>query len=137
MYNNVYFNNFIFIVYTQSYNQPQPQQPSLEECGVQDKDELPDFHAAAPWGIVRLTDILVICCNKNFYFHFHFIFFCISDISIAAALFYVDGDLFQKQLNSQYLSTAIFISKRLAITSKTQFTVILAPFTYAVSVISQ
>ncbi|CAL8110132.1 unnamed protein product [Orchesella dallaii] len=74
--------------YIESQLQQQPiqqkpiQQPELE-CGVQDKDELPDMHAAAPW---------------------------------TAALFSVEGDLFQNS-KPQYLNTATFISRNLAITS--------------------
>ncbi len=82
MYNNVYFNNLIFQVYTQSYNQPQPpQQPSISlECGVQDKDELPDFHAAAPWGTVRLAKSLLICYKQRLLLSFSFNFFYLSEI---------------------------------------------------------
>ncbi|ODM97248.1 Limulus clotting factor C, partial [Orchesella cincta] len=62
----------------------QPQLTPQPECGVQDKDELPEMHAAAPW---------------------------------AAALFSVEGDIFRNELKPQYLNTAIFISRNLAITS--------------------
>lgn len=70
-----------------------------------------------PLGVMREMKLTIGIDGCAQYFLLELII-CVIELCLAAALFYVEGDIFENQLKPQYLNTAIFITKNLAIASK-------------------